>query len=164
MAYIAATIVINDESQQPQLSVRRKKSNLISRSLLDLSCIYRHFAGIFTSDDEIFSSTTLKTLYEPCEFENERLLAFIDNPDFGPKDGGYLDRGKFRYKPKIVEQPLLFAQFAERPEQQFLLLGGINVSVLQRRIDQRHLVYIIEVFALLPPIEILVDMTVYDSL
>jgi hypothetical protein len=111
-----------------------------------------------------YSSTTLKTSYEPCEFENERLLAFVDNPDFGPKDGGYLDRGKFRYKPKIVEQPLLFAQFAERPKQQFLLLGGINVSVLQRRIDQRPLVYIIEAFALLPPVEILIDMMVYDSL
>src|SRR5215510_373541 len=79
-----------------------------------------------------FSSTTLKTSNEPCEFENESLLAFVDNPDFGPKGGGYLERGKLRYKPKIVEQPLLFAQFAERPEQQFLLLGSINVSVLPR--------------------------------
>jgi hypothetical protein len=92
------------------------------------------------------------------------LLAFVDNPDFGPKDGGYLDRGKLGYKPKIVEQPLLFAQFAERPEQQFLLLGGINVSVLPRRIDQLPRNHLIEAFGLLPPVEIPVDMMVYDSL
>jgi hypothetical protein len=111
-----------------------------------------------------FSSTTLKTLYEPCEFENERLLAFVDDPDFGPKDGGYLDRGKLRYKPEIVEQSFLFTQLAERPEQQIPLLRCINVSILWWRIDQRPLVYLIEAFGLLPPAETLVDMVIYDSL
>ncbi len=103
-------------------------------------------------------------MYEPCEFENECLLAFIYNPDFGPKDGGYLDRGKFRYKPKIVEQPLLLIQPAERPGQQFLLFRGVNVSVLQRRIDQCHLVYIIEAFGPLSSVEPPVNVVVYDSL
>ena len=103
-------------------------------------------------------------MYEPCEFEDKRLLAFVDNPDFGPKDGGYLDRGKLRYKPKIVEQPLLLAQPAERPEQQIPLFRGINVSVLSRRIDQRHLIYLILIFALPPQGEAAIDVIVYDSL
>jgi len=103
-------------------------------------------------------------LNEPCEFENKRLFTFIDNPDFGPKDGDYLDRGKLRDKPKIVEQPLLLAQPAERPGQQLLLFRGINVSVLSRRIDQRPRVYLIMVFALPPPAETAVDMIVDDSL
>jgi len=103
-------------------------------------------------------------LYEPCEFENECLLAFVDNPDLGPKDGGYLDRGKLRHKPKIVEQPLLLAQPAECPRQQIPLFRGINVSVLSRRIDQRPPVYLIMVFALPPPAETAVDVIVYDSL
>ena len=115
-------------------------------------------------DGEIFPSTALKALYEPCEFENERLFAFVDNPDLGPKDSGYLDRGKLRYKPKIVEQPLLLAQLAERPGQQILLFRGINVSVLSRRIDQRPLVYLIVVFALPPPGETAVDVIVCDPL
>jgi hypothetical protein len=103
-------------------------------------------------------------LYEPCEFENERLLAFVDNLDLGPKESSYLDRGKLGYKPKIVEQPLLLAQPAERPGQQISLFRGINVSVLSRRIDQRPPVYLIGVFALPPPVETAVDVIVYDSL
>ena len=92
------------------------------------------------------------------------MLAFVDNPDLGPKDGGYLDRGKLRHKPKIVEQPLLLAQPAECPRQQIPLFRGINVSVLSRRIDQRPPVYLIMVFALPPPAETAVDVIVYDSL
>jgi hypothetical protein len=103
-------------------------------------------------------------LYEPCEFENERLLAFVDNPDLGPKDSGYLDRGKLGYKPKIVEQPLLLAQPAERPGQQFLLFRGINVSVLRRRTGKRHIVYFIGAFSPPPPVETAIDVIVYDSL
>jgi hypothetical protein len=76
----------------------------------------------------------LKVLYEPCEFENERLLTFVDNPDFDPKDGGYLDGGKLIYKPELVEQPLSLAQHAERLEQQLTLLSSINVLILRRRI------------------------------
>ena len=92
------------------------------------------------------------------------MFTFIDNPDFGPKDGGYLDRGKLRYKPKIVEQPLLFAQLTERLEQQFPLLGGINVSVLLGQIAQRPLVYFIMAFGLPPPVETTANVIVYDSL
>jgi hypothetical protein len=71
-------------------------------------------------------------LYEPCEFENKRLLAFVDDPDFCTEDVGYLDGGKLRHKPELVEQPVLLAQLAERPEQQLPLFRGINVSVLRR--------------------------------
>jgi hypothetical protein len=113
---------------------------------------------------KIFSSTTLKTLYEPCEFENERLLAFVDNLDLGPKDSGYLDRCKLGYKPKIVEPPLLLAQPAERSGQQLLPFRGINVSILWRRTGRRHLVYFIKAFGLTPPVDTAIDVIVYDSL
>jgi hypothetical protein len=112
----------------------------------------------------IFSSTFLKGLYESCEFENESLLTFVDNPDFSPEDGGYLDGVKLIYKPEAVEQPLLLAQHAERPEQQRSLLRGINIQILRRRIDQRLLVNLIVVFGPLTPTEILVYVVVYDYL
>src|SRR5262249_30812188 len=111
-----------------------------------------------------FSSTAPKVSHEPCEFENKRLLTFIDNPDFGPKDGGYLDRGKLRHIPEVVEQPLLLAQVAERPKQQLPLFRGINISVLWWQTDQCPLVYLIMAFGLLPPVEIFVEVVVYDSL
>src|SRR5262249_31286874 len=111
-----------------------------------------------------FSSTALKGLYEPYEFENERLLSFIDILYIDPRDSGYLASVLLEYETELVEQPLLLAQPAERQEQQFPLLRSIDVLVLRRRIDQRLLVYLIWDFPLLPPVETPVDVVVYDSL
>ena len=103
-------------------------------------------------------------MYKPREFENERLFPFIDILYVDLKDSGHLASVMIEYEAELIEQPLLLAQRAERPEQQIPLLGGIKVSVLRRRIDQRPLVYLIEAFGLLPPAETLVDMVIYDSL
>ena len=104
---------------------------------------------------KIFSSAALKGLYEPCEFENERLPPFVDVLYVDLKDGGHLAGVLFEYEAELVEQPLLLTQPAERPEQQLPLFRGINVSVLRRRIDQRPLVNLIEAFGLPPPAETL---------
>jgi len=103
-------------------------------------------------------------LHELCEFENERLLPFIDILYVDLKDGGYLASVLLEYKAEQIEQPLLVTQLAERPGQQLPLFRGINVSVLSRKIDQRSLIYLIVVFALPPPGETAVDVIVYDSL
>jgi hypothetical protein len=39
MTHIAAAAVINDENQQPQLSVLQQKNNLTLKLLVELSCI-----------------------------------------------------------------------------------------------------------------------------
>ena len=49
----------------------------------------------------------LEVLHDPSEFQNKRLLAFIYNLDFVPKDGSYLYRIILTYKPEVIEQPLL---------------------------------------------------------
>ena len=106
----------------------------------------------------------LKVLYEPFKFENESLLTFVDYPDFSTQDGGYIDGVKLIYEPEAVEQSLLLTQHAERPEQQPPLFRGINISILRRQIDQRHLVDLPEVFSSLPPVDIFADVVVYDTL
>jgi len=103
-------------------------------------------------------------LHEPCEFENEHLLPFIDILYVDLKDGGYLASVLLKYKAELIEQPLLVTQLAERPGQQLPLFRVINVSVLWRRIDQRYRVYLIMIFALPPLVDIVVDVIVYDSL
>src|SRR5262249_47082164 len=113
---------------------------------------------------KFFSSAAMKVLYEPCEFENERFLPFIDILHIDLKDSGHLGSVLLEYEAEVVEQPLSFAQLAERPEQQLPLFCGINVSVLWRRIGQRPLVYLIRAFDPPPPAEIAVDVVVYDSL
>jgi hypothetical protein len=118
----------------------------------------------FSPSRRIFSSAALKSLHEPCEFENERLLPFVDILYVDLKDCGYFASVLLEYKAELIEQPLLVTQLAERPIQQIPLFHGINVLVLSRRIDQRPLLYLIGVLSLPPPGETAVDVIVYDSL
>jgi hypothetical protein len=105
------------KGQQPQLLVWRQKNNLLPGRFLPLMYIDSSRGQIYLGPRIFFSSTALKSPHEPCELEHKRLLTFVDDPDFGPEDCGYLDRGKLGYKPEMVEQPLLLAQPAERPEE-----------------------------------------------
>jgi len=131
-----------------------------------LTChVYRLIShAIFPWPANFFSSAALKGLHEPCEFENERLLLFVDILYVDLQDGGHLASVLLEYEAELIKQPLLVTQLAERLGQQIPLFRGINVSVLSRRIDQRPLVYLIGVFALPPPAETAVDVIVYDSL
>ena len=106
----------------------------------------------------------MKGFYEPCEFQNERLLPSIDILYIDLKDSSDIASVLLEYEAELVEQSLLLTQPAERPGQQFSLFRGINVSVLPRRIDQRPLVYLIEAFGLLPLVGTPEDVMVYDSL
>ena len=117
MAHLAVAAGANDDSQQPQPYLGRQKSNLFPDRFLTFQLYIGPSRANLPWPAIFFSSTSLNGLYEPCEFENKRLLAFVDDPDFGTEDVGYLDRGKLRYKPELVEQPFLLAQLAERQEQ-----------------------------------------------
>ena len=96
------------------------------------SCIYRPLTDNFPLAGEFFSSAALKSFYKPCEFENERLLPFVDVLYVDLKDSGYLAGVLLEYEAELVEQPLLLTQFAESPEQQIPLFRGINLSILRR--------------------------------
>jgi hypothetical protein len=109
MAHLAVVAVTNDDSQQSQPSLRRQKSNLFPDRFLTFHVYIGFSRANLLLPAIFFSSTSLNGLYEPCEFENKRLLAFVDDPDFGTEDVGYFDRGKLRDKPKLVEQPFLLA-------------------------------------------------------
>jgi hypothetical protein len=106
----------------------------------------------------------LKDLHELCEFENERLLPFVDILYIDLKDGGYLASILLEYKAEQIEQPLMVTQFAERPGQQIPLFRGIDVSVMWGPIDQRLMVNLRGASGLSTPAETTVNVVVYNSL